>query len=857
MNKKHLLSLVTVIVVCNWGVSLAGNNVWMGWTDTSWNTVTNWSLGKVPTADVAFMEDRGKTYPYPVITDSNEIKACAHLKFNQYADGGRLDIESGTLNVGGIAYINIGGSYSAELNISGGELIIGTNLFFPYAGTATLNMSGGKIEASGTLVMCQQASGDGFMDLTGGIVEAADFLWNTGPSRFNHINITEGALKINSTTNLTDTFLDLIDSDDITAYGSGTTRYDWVSHPRAFFNIDFNGSSTTLSAGIQDLDTAWNPSPGIGELVDNISGTTTLSWSSGDSTRAVDGHDIYFGTDLDEVTNADTGSAVYLGRQTANDINVGQLDLDETYYWRVDEIDDSAVVHKGYIWNFKTLPGRVVCDFDSYADTAALTTDWTVVGGASANLQDTFIGYRITTEEQSMIFEYDNGNSPYYSEVYADTANLPDFIDASDWNWLGTETLYVQLHGDLSNEPNEPLFYIGLKDSGSTVHVVYYPDMEDLVQEGWEDAVSWNIPLSDFGGVDLNDIQRIYFGFGDRDNPQAGSAGKIYVDSITLFPPRCVPMNNQGGDIGYYEFSDCTADDEDILALAGGWIGYEGGTITAVAPTVNPVLHYTFEDSGYTVTDQAGTYDGTVSGTLGWDTDGYIGNCYEFDGATSFIDVDGLVIDNLGSAFTITCWIKAPSSSNPSGFICNAKETDDILKLYLQTNEWPDNPQQAVYLSFAAGDSGWPTGDSVTLGSIYTSPVGYLSQASAKEWTHLAVVKNITDGVMKLYINGKLYVVSSGEDQALGAEGLSFDLLRLGANASNPAQHLWEGKLDEFRIYNAELTHGEILTLAGYSPGNTLEQPSVSWADLNGDTKVNLVDFSKVAKYWLEVVLWP
>jgi hypothetical protein len=862
MRGKNILFVATVILSLFCGLSMAVNKIWWGYEDDNWDTAGNWAAEGAPASgDSVFIDHRAAgSYTYPVLTDANTDAKCAVLKLSQYGTGGRLDITGGKLSVGNLAYIGVGASYVSELNISGGELIVTNNMFVPYAGETTFTMTGGSVSIGGTLVVCQQAVADSFINLQAGVLEAGEFLWNTGDTRFGHINIEEGMLKIDSETDYSDDLQALIDSGSITAFGTGTTRYDWVSHPRSSFELDYTGSATILTAKLQDINTAWSPSPKNRERIDNVTGgDTILSWASGESTREIDGHDVYFGTSWQDVYDAQTESPEYMVRQSANDYNVGQLPLDEKYYWRIDEIDAEGVVYKGDVWQFSTQQGRIVCDFDDYTDTSALLSNWTETGGAEVSLETDEIGVRLTTIENSMMLEYDNSASPYYSEVSADVAALPDFANAADWNWLEVQALYVRLHGISDNDAADGL-YIGLEDNTSAVQVVYYPDMNDLVQESWEDVIDWNIPLSEFEGVDLSNVQKLFVGFGSRTNPLAGSSGTVYIDGITLYPPRCVGQMNQGGDIGAAELSDCTADGEDILTLAGDWMEGYSGIITAAEPAGDPVLYYDFEDgSGYNVTDQAGTYTGTISGDPLWNSQGYTGKCFEFDGITNYINVDGAVIENLDSAVTVSCWIKAPASEifSAGGFLFSAKGDDGVVRLYLQMAGWPENQQQAVYTQFAAGDTGWPNTDNCTLGSIYQTPVGYFSQTAAKEWTHIAVTKNAAESTIKLYINGKLYAVSTDRTQDIGSETAVFDQARLGVSAANPAQQIWRGYVDEFKIFDYELNQAEIMNLAGFEPGETLEQPSLSWADVNGDSDVNLADFAVVSKYWLETITWP
>jgi hypothetical protein len=51
------------------------------------------------------------------------------------------------------------------------------------------------------------------------------------------------------------------------------------------------------------------------------------------------------------------------------------------------------------------------------------------------------------------------------------------------------------------------------------------------------DWTQWDIPLVDFTGVNMQAIKNMAIGVGDQDNPQAGSAGTLYIDDIWLNIP--------------------------------------------------------------------------------------------------------------------------------------------------------------------------------------------------------------------------------------------------------------------------------------------------------------------------------
>jgi hypothetical protein len=76
--------------------------------------------------------------------------------------------------------------------------------------------------------------------------------------------------------------------------------------------------------------------------------------------------------------------------------------------------------------------------------------------------------------------------------------------------------------------------YVMLQDSANKTATVTHPDTAILKSAKW---VEWQIPLSDFAGVNLGKVKWLYLGVGDRANPVAGGAGKLYFDDIYLTKP--------------------------------------------------------------------------------------------------------------------------------------------------------------------------------------------------------------------------------------------------------------------------------------------------------------------------------
>lgn len=85
----------------------------------------------------------------------------------------------------------------------------------------------------------------------------------------------------------------------------------------------------------------------------------SLSWSEGDT--GFKGADVYFGEDKAAIESADKSSKLYKGKAEAGKSSFGPVpvDLEKTYYWRVDELgNDSSVACKGEVWSFKSESGK-------------------------------------------------------------------------------------------------------------------------------------------------------------------------------------------------------------------------------------------------------------------------------------------------------------------------------------------------------------------------------------------------------------------------------------------------------------------------------------------------------------------
>ncbi len=276
---------------------------------------------------------------------------------------------------------------------------------------------------------------------------------------------------------------------------------------------------------------AFSPKPA--DRATDIIQTPTLSWSAGDKAQQ---HEIYFGQDRLAVATATPTSSLFKERQSGTIFNPGALEWNETYYWRVDEINspDPNSPWIGSIWSFTTANFWLVDDFEGYTDDPGrrIKDSWTDGGmngtGAGVGYPDPPSAERTIVRQgkQSMPFAYDNTVEPYYSE----TART--FANPQDWtiNGVGTLTLYVRGRPDNSSER----LYVMIEDSAGKAVQVVNSDASVLLAGTWNE---WKIPLSGLKGANLAKVKKLYLGIGNRSKPVAGGTGTIYIDDIRVTKP--------------------------------------------------------------------------------------------------------------------------------------------------------------------------------------------------------------------------------------------------------------------------------------------------------------------------------
>lgn len=273
---------------------------------------------------------------------------------------------------------------------------------------------------------------------------------------------------------------------------------------------------------------AATPYPGNGMV--GVPQNVVLHWTGGDKAAR---HEIYFGDSQEAVANGTASVTSQARNQTFFD--PGGLEWNKTYYWRVDEVNDAASDSpwKGNVWSFTTANFVVVDDFEGYTDDENNPIFDTWIDGW-VNNTGSRVGYTegpfaeqtvVQSGRQSMPLDYNNVKSPFYSEAER------EWSAAQDWTVNGGDTLVVFVRGKSKNDASQPL-YVGLTDKSGKSGFVVSTDAALLTATTW---IEWRIPLGQFG-VNAAAIKKMVIGIGNRDQPAAGGAGLIYLDTIKIVP---------------------------------------------------------------------------------------------------------------------------------------------------------------------------------------------------------------------------------------------------------------------------------------------------------------------------------
>ena len=362
-------------------------------------------------------------------------------------------------------------------------------------------------------------------------------------------------------------------------WGEGLLKQYGLSEVR-FFYIPVNAREPNPESGATDVD------------VDGIFG-----WRAG---REAARHDVYVGADPNALTLAGT-----VAGPAFDTASLGLL-LEQSYYWRVDEVNDAETptAWQGDLWSFSTREYLVVDDFESYNDIEAgregsnlVYATW--LDGYGTKTNGSTIGYPAGASmeagivhggKRSVPLSYDNSVAGV-SEVTADPGTL---AVGRNWTIGSPQTLVLWFYGNSANAASERLY---VKVNGAKV--VYPGDAENVAKVRWS---QWNIDLAALN-TNLSNVTQLIIGF--ERTGAAGGKGTVLLDDIRLYrsaPQIAVPSEELW--IEAEAAAPLTVPMriyDDPAASAGRYIGTleADGDSTADPPT-SGIATYTFTVKGGT-----------------------------------------------------------------------------------------------------------------------------------------------------------------------------------------------------------------------------------------------------------------
>lgn len=271
--------------------------------------------------------------------------------------------------------------------------------------------------------------------------------------------------------------------------------------------------------------------------------------------------------------------------------------------------------------------------------------------------------------------------------------------------------------------------------------------------------------------------------------------------------------------------------DVDMTGVADGPTGV---AVTVGEPTasggVSAVAHWTLDetsdDSGITIHDNIGNYDGRTDSKQDMDDDGQYGSAAEFAGGddyhADFIEVphDAALKPESGS---MTLWFNA----------------DDVNNGTLASSDSSGYDAGGHFdLSLNNGHVELRMQDTTSSHTISSSGAGSNGDVSTGGWNQVTV--SWGDGGMKMYINGEM--VASDSSYTGGLQG-NENPWTFGAsqsvsddNSSEGVRDFYDGHMDDIAIFNEPLTDSQVASLYQNGVQNTIKT--------EGDTLTYPVDIS-------------
>ncbi|MHC4501064.1 MAG: LamG domain-containing protein, partial [Planctomycetota bacterium] len=586
-----------------------------------------------------------------------------------------------------------------------------------------------------------------------------------------------------------------------------------------------------------EVETAWSPDPYDGEV--NVPWDVNVTWKPGDYVAQ---HKVFFGETWADVNSMTDPCAV----QDACEYDPCRLDLQTTYYWRIDEYNDPCT-WRGPIWKFTVADFIIIDDFESYneGDNVIHLTwweeflQWPQASGAALFTSYEAQGQPVHSGEQAMKYQYDTDSE--WPKDYA-VAWLP-YDTPMDWKTPGVKMVTLFFYGTAGNDCTDlEQMFVGVEDSDALYAEMRYgdngvEDMNDINEPEWH---RWDIPFiwfsdGNFAAVDADvnfaSISKLYIGFGDMLNPVKAGEGTVYFDDIRLSLPMCVP------EFADYDLSgDCDVGLADVGVMGMQWLRSDANVSPVTLPSdANLVAHW--ELDGNADDSTANAYHGTAQGAVSWVTGKVGSGAADFDGGWIVVEDDGNTPKlRIKHYVSVMAWVYIESPGADTKVVIKGEDNEETFGLEV------DDEDGAAFIMRDASNPG----DVLSVQSGAGAIGGY-------EWIHIAGTYDQNEQL--IYVNG---VVEGSETRgAIELFSDPNDGLGIAGRYGDGAD--FDGTIDDVRVYDRLLTRAEIAWLASDGSGLVeLTAKANFFIDDPDPEVINFKDFAILLDHWLDPpVLWP
>ena len=548
------------------------------------------------------------------------------------------------------------------------------------------------------------------------------------------------------------------------------------------FNIQTNWGGVLPSYSLSEVQfymipaAARSPQPATGAA--DILPDAIVTWRAG---READQHTVYLAADQNEV--ADGLAPSVTSSTNSIDLSVFDLEMGETYFWRVDEVNaaEATSVWSGPVWSLSIVDALTVEDFEGYGnispdrpfqawlDGFGYSEDEFFPVGYGGNGTGAGIGHDIWTlsspHYDGDLMETDSttagsGQSmPFYYSNSGGVVSQTDrtFAVPQDWTLGAAQTLSIAFRGQAGNTGT---LYLKINDT----KVTYALEASNIAIGAWQ---VWNIDLAQVN-TDLSSVSSLHIGVDG-----SAASGMILIDDMKLY-------------------------------------AQPGELITPVAPdSAGMLAKYSFEGNA---NDNSGhNLNGQMTGSQ-------VGSPGAPDQGTGvqispggFVDLGNPAsLDFSTGDWTVAAWFKTGMTG-----------TGDANKGTIVGKGGDSGGGHRYALIMSESSEGVVT--LVTDDDSTKHVVDARTVTNDDQWHFVAGQREGTE--IRIYIDGQLEGTATA-DPGYDLSGTSQHNAYIGAitnNGSSSRYKLFNGSIDEVVIYNRALSAEEILWMAGRT--NPIEKP--------------------------------